>query len=306
MDFALRCNNLKCRAQLTEQAVVTTSCETSLPNLDDAVSTQLNPTEDYKTSVLSGLSPSTIVECAGRGLAFWSYQSTQEIVYQEYLAKSLTDKYNNLGIQVDKIIHDANTEIKTLNQKLANKSRLLRLPCISLILSAGSQIDREKLQSENTNLVQAFREKSRKHQQTQELYDRLKRKEMAATAQSAAFESVDDVLGHVSSRTGQGPNNNPTPSHHRTQLGSRTQNNIQQGTGGGNRNASHVGSGLSQVPTPSQRLPLGTTGASSINRPMFGGYGMSAGLKVGRQQESPPWHCLSGTWNVQFLRGLSA
>ncbi|KAL8820830.1 MAG: hypothetical protein Q9223_001022 [Gallowayella weberi] len=355
MDFALKCNDLKCRAQLTEQAVVTTcshifcspcshnlgldaaptanrvcpACETSLPNLDDAVSTQLNPTEDYKTSVLSGLSPSTIVECAGRGLAFWSYQSTQEIsVYQEYLAKSLTDKYNNLGIQVDKIIHDANTEITTLNQKLAS-----------------SQIDREKLQSENTNLVQAFREKSRKHQQTQELYDRLKRKEMAATAQSAAFESVDDVLGHVGSRTSQGrtlqhsvlsrqhgqraapqysydnaptpghqregsnssgggggmmpppplrrpaglashifANNNPTPSQHRTQLGSRTQNNFQQGTGGGNRNASHVGPGLSQIPTPSQRLPLGATGASSINRPMFGGYGMSAGLKVGRQQ----------------------
>ncbi|KAL8677902.1 MAG: hypothetical protein Q9186_005713 [Xanthomendoza sp. 1 TL-2023] len=229
MDFALRCNNLKCRAQLTEQAVVTTcshifcspcshnlgldaaptahrvcpACETSLPNLDDAVSTQLNPTEDYKTSVLSGLNPSTIVECAGRGLAFWSYQSTQEMylplpfdeplwlisssVYQEYLAKSLTDKYNNLGTQVDKIIHDANTEITTLNQKLASL-----------------QVDREKLQSENTNLVQAFREKSRKHQQTQELYDRLKRKEMTATTQSAAFESVDDVLGNVGSRTGHG------------------------------------------------------------------------------------------------------
>lgn len=55
------------------------ACDTSLPNPDDAVSTQLNPTEDYKTSVLSGLSPSTIVECAGRGLAFWSYQSTQEM-----------------------------------------------------------------------------------------------------------------------------------------------------------------------------------------------------------------------------------
>ena len=55
------------------------ACQTSLPNPDDAVCTQLNPTEDYKTSVLSGLTPSTIMECAGRGLAFWSYQSTQEM-----------------------------------------------------------------------------------------------------------------------------------------------------------------------------------------------------------------------------------
>jgi E3 ubiquitin-protein ligase CCNP1IP1 len=42
-------------------------------------------------------------------------------IYQEYLAKSLTDKYGNLSVQVDKIIHDANSEIDNLNQKLASK-----------------------------------------------------------------------------------------------------------------------------------------------------------------------------------------
>ncbi|KAL8887580.1 MAG: hypothetical protein Q9215_004866 [Flavoplaca cf. flavocitrina] len=346
MDFALRCNNLKCRAQLADQAVVTTcshifcsacshnlglnatahrtcpACETSLPNPDDAVSTQLTPTEDYKTSVLSGLSPSTIVECAGRGLAFWSYQSTQEIVYQEYLAKSLTDKYNKLGTQVDKIIHDANTEITTLNQKLSSM-----------------QIDQEKLQAENTNFVQAYREKSRKHQQTQELYDRLKRKEMTAATQSAAFESVDDVLGNSGGRTGHGrapqqsllsrqqglpdsydpglgfghqrdgsngsggsggmmpppplrrpaafgnqlfANSNLTPSQHRTQLGSKAPNHLQHNPG---QHATNAAPGPSYVPTSSQRLPFG--GPSSVNRNSFGGYGMSAGLKVGRQQGRP-------------------
>ena len=55
------------------------ACQTALPQPDDAVSTSLQPTEDYKTSVLSGLNPSTIMECAGRALAFWSYQSTQEM-----------------------------------------------------------------------------------------------------------------------------------------------------------------------------------------------------------------------------------
>lgn len=105
MDFILRCNCLRCRAQLSDRAVVTTcchifcltcsenlglsapagasracpACQANLPNPDDVVSTQLQPTEDYKTSVLSGLSPNIIVECAGRGLAFWSYQSTQEM-----------------------------------------------------------------------------------------------------------------------------------------------------------------------------------------------------------------------------------
>lgn len=104
MDFSLRCNSLKCRTQLNDRAVVTTcshifcipcseglglanpggarscpACETQLANPDDAVVTQLNPSEDYKTSVLSGLSPSIIMECAGRGLSFYSYQTTQEM-----------------------------------------------------------------------------------------------------------------------------------------------------------------------------------------------------------------------------------
>ena len=65
------------------------------------------------------------------------------------------------------------------------------------------QIDTERLKSENTNLVAAFREKNRKHQQTQELYDRLKRKEMTAATRSAAFESADQVLGNGPNRQGQ-------------------------------------------------------------------------------------------------------
>lgn len=114
------------------------ACQTLLSQPDDAVSTSLQPTEDYKTSVLSGLSPSTIMECAGRGLAFWSYQSTQEMcvevaahcqpslkvssVYQEYLAKTLTDKYNSLNVQMDKIINEANSELSIMTQKLNSKN----------------------------------------------------------------------------------------------------------------------------------------------------------------------------------------
>ncbi len=66
------------------------ACQSNLPNPDDAVSTSLNPTDDYKTSVLSGLPPSTIMECAGRGLAFWSYQSTQEMYAASPHASSTT------------------------------------------------------------------------------------------------------------------------------------------------------------------------------------------------------------------------
>ena len=67
------------------------------------------------------------------------------------------------------------------------------------------QSEDERLRNDNKNLAAAFREKSRKQQQTQELYDRLKRKEMTAATQSAAFDSVDDVLGALSSRREIGP-----------------------------------------------------------------------------------------------------
>ena len=66
------------------------------------------------------------------------------------------------------------------------------------------QLDQDRLKKENNDLIAAFREKHRKHQQTQELYDRLKRKEMTAVTQSAAMESVDEALGNVISRPGLG------------------------------------------------------------------------------------------------------
>ncbi len=39
-------------------------------------------------------------------------------VYQEYLARSLTDKYSTLSTQMDKVIEDANSEISSLRSRL--------------------------------------------------------------------------------------------------------------------------------------------------------------------------------------------
>ena len=47
---------------------------------------------------------------------------TTNSVYQEYLAKSLTDKFGRLNAQMDKIIHDANSEIDMLNQQISSQS----------------------------------------------------------------------------------------------------------------------------------------------------------------------------------------
>ena len=56
-------------------------------------------------------------------------------------------------------------------------------------------IDQDRLKNENQTLVVNIKEKTRKQQQTQELYDRLKRKEMTTATQHAAFDSVEGMLG---------------------------------------------------------------------------------------------------------------
>jgi hypothetical protein len=102
------------------------ACSNTLPNPDDVVVTGLNPSEDYKTSVLSGLSPTIIMECASRGLAFHNYQTVQETIYQEHLAKGLTEKYNTLSQQMDQLILDANSQIKILQDKTQGLTHLKR------------------------------------------------------------------------------------------------------------------------------------------------------------------------------------
>ncbi|KAL5341172.1 hypothetical protein BJX70DRAFT_359781 [Aspergillus crustosus] len=198
MDFCLRCNTLSCRASLKERAVVTTcshifclqcadslglsrpngerhcpACQSALINPDDAVLTVINPTEDYKTSVLSGLDPNTIMECAGRALMFWTYQTTQEIFYQEYLGKTLTDKCTNLNTHMDKLIHNANTEISTLQTRLADM-----------------QTAQEHLRKKNQDLVDMYREKCKKFTQITNLYNLLKSRAMRSQMQTAAVSQA--------------------------------------------------------------------------------------------------------------------
>ncbi|KAI6247551.1 E3 ubiquitin-protein ligase [Erysiphe necator] len=204
MEHILRCNTLKCRQELGDRALITTcshcfclncanrfqllskqdgqypacpACHMQFTNPDDAVLANLNPTEDYKTSVLSGLSPNIIVECAGRALNFWAYQTTQEIVYQEYCAKNLTNKYAALSTQMDKIIHDANSELSNLRTKISSM-----------------QSEQDSLRQKNRDLAQQLRDRTRKHHETQELYDKLKRRNLLCHVQEAASDAVEQTI----------------------------------------------------------------------------------------------------------------
>ncbi|PHH60821.1 hypothetical protein CDD81_1118 [Ophiocordyceps australis] len=204
MEHTLTCNNLKCRKEVGVRALVTTcshlfcldcarraglpdhvairgvncpACGSPLSKPDDAIIANLNPSEDCKTSILSGLSPNIIMECAGRALAFWAYQTTQEIYYQQFLYKTVAEKFSALGIRLEQTTSSAGVEIERLQQKLA-----------------GAASELESLRRKNEEFAQAYKEKNNKLLQTQELYDKVKRRAEIGHIQQAVTEAVDSTF----------------------------------------------------------------------------------------------------------------
>ncbi|KAJ7057109.1 hypothetical protein C8F01DRAFT_1061390, partial [Mycena amicta] len=144
MDSDLKCNRLTCRRALSDKAVVTTcshifcvdcanelfnasrlcpACETALTEPDDVVVCSLHPSNDYKTSVLSGLSPSIILEICSRAISFWQYQSHQENSFQQAVVRNVNDKNAQLQKQLENVVREANGEINLLNNKNAELMR---------------------------------------------------------------------------------------------------------------------------------------------------------------------------------------
>ncbi|THV05462.1 hypothetical protein K435DRAFT_647354 [Dendrothele bispora CBS 962.96] len=177
MDTELKCNRLTCRNVLTDKAVVVQgshifcvdcanelfnaarlcpACESSLTEPDDIVVCEnqktdgvcsLHPSNDYKTSVLSGLSPSIILEICSRAISFWQYQIHQENSFQQAVLRNLNDKNSQLQKQLDNVIREANSEITLLGNKNSELERDL-------------EVERRKVR----DLQEATREREKEYQ----------------------------------------------------------------------------------------------------------------------------------------------
>ncbi|XP_045770031.1 E3 ubiquitin-protein ligase CCNB1IP1-like [Maniola jurtina] len=137
------CNFRKCRRSLTSHAWVTTcshafcvehgqrefkrnaenslicpACGSELRDEFDVIQADLKPSETFKSIVLAGLKPDTIMDVAMRAMSFWSYQVEQETLYQEDLAKHAKEKLdcleevNTLNVQKLKV------ELETCKRKI--------------------------------------------------------------------------------------------------------------------------------------------------------------------------------------------
>lgn len=54
----------------------------SLAGKLDIVRIDVNPSECYKTMVLTGQRPGVIIDICSRAMAFWTYQNHQEHLFQ--------------------------------------------------------------------------------------------------------------------------------------------------------------------------------------------------------------------------------
>ncbi|KAF2226974.1 hypothetical protein BDZ85DRAFT_212309 [Elsinoe ampelina] len=221
MDLALRCNNLSCRRELNEVAIVTTcshifcepcagdtglitarlgtrncpACQTQLNQPDDAMRSSMNPSEDYKTSVLSGLSPTIVMDCASKAMSFFNYQAVQEIMYQRAMTDQIASKLNRLGKEAQHMLNEANEEIQGLSDRLQ-----------------AAIEDKTILQKKYLEAQQAFKNKTNRLNAIQKDYIRVKGNANEDIIRQAAAQNVDAMMERDLENT-MGPPQRPAQVH---------------------------------------------------------------------------------------------
>ncbi|KAM0255171.1 hypothetical protein ACHAQJ_006014 [Trichoderma viride] len=120
------------------------------------------------------------MECAGRAISFWAYQAAHNLYYQHHLYKSLKEKHSALWARFDQVNRDSSAEISGLYEKLK-----------------GVTASRDALQRKNDELAGAYQNKSRKLFQTQELYNKVKKRAELGQIERAAIDAVDNSTRSV-------------------------------------------------------------------------------------------------------------
>ncbi|BGP21429.1 E3 ubiquitin-protein ligase [Rhodotorula toruloides] len=108
---------------MDELSAVVTTCSHIFCVEDDAVQTALNPHDSYKTSILSGLSPSIILDIASRALNFYTYQVQQEAAFQALITKNAQERIAVLEAQCNTTMREAHAEITRTEKDLELERR---------------------------------------------------------------------------------------------------------------------------------------------------------------------------------------
>jgi len=96
-------------------------------------------------------------------------------------------------MQLDHLIHNANSEISHLKNKLASK----HTACPALLTPlthAAFEIEHHSLMRKNHELIEAYNEKARSNARSQAAYDTLKKRLLKSSFESAAADAVEESL----------------------------------------------------------------------------------------------------------------
>jgi E3 ubiquitin-protein ligase CCNP1IP1 len=84
--------------------------------------TDLQPTDEWKSMVIAGLAPETIMDICNRSLNFWIYQTCQEQCYQESVIQDLQSKLWNYEKQLESVNLQSKADLATLHERIQGKS----------------------------------------------------------------------------------------------------------------------------------------------------------------------------------------
>ncbi|CAG2060070.1 unnamed protein product [Timema podura] len=142
-DMTIICNYQKCRKRLTSSAWVTKcshafceedghrefnnsneekkcpACSSILnPQNYEIVKVDLNPSEQFKSMVLSGMNPEIILDVCSRAITFWNYQMYQESLYQSACVKKTRETVQELETFYENQVASLKTELGRGSKKL--------------------------------------------------------------------------------------------------------------------------------------------------------------------------------------------
>ncbi|XP_057182920.1 E3 ubiquitin-protein ligase CCNB1IP1 [Triplophysa rosa] len=177
-EYTLLCNFHKCRVKLSGFAWVTAcshvfcdqhgsdefsrtpaicpACSSVLSGKLDVLRTELVPSEQYKSMVLVGLPPETILDISHKALTFWTYQVNQERLLMEFNLS----RAGGQVVQMEKFLTQQNQsrelELNALKGEIASLKKML-----------------EEYKQKYREVLDRLNERNRQYQKLQGLFESM-------------------------------------------------------------------------------------------------------------------------------------
>ncbi|KAE8215852.1 hypothetical protein CF319_g8977, partial [Tilletia indica] len=171
------------------------ACEATLDRPDDVVISSLNPSTDYRTSVLAGLAPSITMEIATRSISFWTYQKSQEVsrafVHGQRRPHSQTSILNFQATFQAMVLKNAQERNAVLEKRMQSMS-MESANEMSLLHEKIAELVTEKRKTKD--LQDALRNATKDYDRLKAQLDRSMRKQMLSAG------STGDALSAAAQR----------------------------------------------------------------------------------------------------------